>query len=143
MYSKTYQKLDSLTEQEVFNIVINHLKEQKEKSSSITGNCRYKFETDEKTLKCAVGVLIEDEDYHEKLEGKTVHNTTIGSLVPKRHFEMLARLQRYHDEKGCISYESYISGEKTLKETLEDYLYHVKEPNFKSLIEEYFNQYPE
>lgn len=60
-----------MTDQEVFTTVATHLLTQMEvarpKGDSI--GCLYHYRTPEKVLKCAVGVLIPEAHYHERLEG--------------------------------------------------------------------------
>lgn len=52
------------TKQETFETVVNHLLQQNAKSTSMLGDCRYRGETGNKVLKCAVGCLIADEHYN-------------------------------------------------------------------------------
>lgn len=94
-----------MTEQEIFDTVSKHLLTQGEKSVRMSGwfveKCAYRGENG---LKCAVGCLISDEHYSEKMEGcgafEVLANGAI-SGTPYTHNigELLTRLQTVHDSK--------------------------------------------
>lgn len=54
--------------QEIFNRVVKHLRQQKVRAYN-DQMCCYRTVKDGKTLKCAVGCLIRDEDYKPEMEG--------------------------------------------------------------------------
>lgn len=85
-----------MTNQEIFDKVTLHLLTQNEKSIGVDGTCKYR----QNDLKCAVGCLIEDEDYTEKMEGIGVVNLIqrFGCLEWMwPHKSLLVSLQLIHD----------------------------------------------
>ncbi len=52
--------------QEAFSVMVNHLRAQGEKSVGPAGFCKYRGENG---LKCAVGALVDDEHYDNRIEG--------------------------------------------------------------------------
>ena len=91
--------LKSTTEQETFDLVVNHLLTQNERAV-IEGKCRYRLGS----LKCAVGCLIPDTLYTEDMEERSV-----GPLLDKfphlrnvvainHHDHLLNGLQGVHDD---------------------------------------------
>ena len=95
----TLKTLPQATEQEVFDQVAKHLLTQGEKSEipevELDGaKCMYRHAN----LKCAAGCLIADEEYTEDLEGTDWYGLAHNSRVPQQHIELIALLQRIHDE---------------------------------------------
>jgi hypothetical protein len=90
------------TNQEIFDKVARHLIAQGERSrDESNGSCKYRMQKpDGRLLKCAVGILISDEDYDWTIEGVVV------SLLPAEilskftgpgQLALLDRLQTVHD----------------------------------------------
>ena len=83
---------NAATAQEVFDFVAHHLLTQNEKS--LQGNsCRYKSQ---RTLKCAAGCLISDENYDKSLEGDTwdIVSKKLGMV---NQWSLVRDLQALHD----------------------------------------------
>jgi hypothetical protein len=81
--------------QEIFDTVVTHLYTQGKQAGDGVGGCLYR--TDE-GLKCAVGCLIPDDQYHPSMEGQTVES--LQSLLPSYllpHKSLLINLQMLHD----------------------------------------------
>lgn len=90
-----------MTRQEVFNTVVKHLMTQRKQSIAPEHGCAYRGDNG---LKCAVGVLINDECYDERFEGETVNDPFVqralsDSCVPMDYgtVDMLFDLQCIHD----------------------------------------------
>lgn len=91
------------TKQEVFDIVVKHLFTQKQQSVECEGGrCLYRGPNG---LKCAVGVLIKDEDYKVGMEGVAVSGSPFvlnaleknGIYAKDSMLSMLNALQYIHD----------------------------------------------
>lgn len=105
-----------MTAQEVFDKVIKGLIEQGQKSFS-QHKCFYRLETDNGCLKCAVGLLIPDDEYDEKMETKVVAAIyEFDSLseetreLLETHLDLLGDMQYIHDfrevEEWPISFKN-------------------------------------
>jgi hypothetical protein len=88
-------KLLAQTNQEAFDLVVTHLKNQGRQAFA-DGACKYRTSDG---LKCAIGALIPDEDYMPEWEGHSV-----GELISSFGLEtasvdrgLLAELQYVHD----------------------------------------------
>ena len=88
--------------QEIYETVVNHLRQQGERSVGPDGTCLYRSGNG---LKCAIGILISDEVYKPEMEEKDLlvllDQDTI-NLGPVReeltkHFSMLKEFQKAHD----------------------------------------------
>jgi hypothetical protein len=82
---------------EIIDRVTSHLLAQKERSARVE-SCKYRFEG----LKCAVGCLIDDEHYSEKLEGRGASHYDVlqaveASIGEKPDPDLLDVLQAIHD----------------------------------------------
>lgn len=107
----TLKTLPQATAQEVFDQVVNHLAQQKERAvDEISMRCLYRLkiyatsdtnkDIIEKTLKCAAGCLIGDDEYNEKWDypiGHTWAALVHEKQVPEDHLELLTDLQDAHD----------------------------------------------
>ena len=88
-----------MTEQEVFDKVVNHLLEQKYQAS-YEGACVYRAPDG---ASCAVGCLIPDELYDEEMEGSSLHLpddklvAALEELDLWQHRKLLKDLQEVHD----------------------------------------------
>ncbi len=85
-----------MTNQEVFDKVAKHLLTQNKKAiSPVDGRCKYRTED----LKCAGGIMIPDDKYLPKMEGRSM-STVIkeNSLEELKPFMLLLdQLQGIHD----------------------------------------------
>jgi hypothetical protein len=86
------------TEQEVFDIVANHLLTQNRQSlvydDFVDETCAYRGRYN---TKCAAGILIPDEYYTQELEGNGWKKLVENSLVPPNFMDLIAKLQSIHD----------------------------------------------
>ncbi len=87
-----------MTNQEVFDTVVNHLRQQGQQCVSDDDEigCAYRGPNG---MKCAVGALIPDELYDEAFEGKNVYQDEIGLVLRDLGIErgLAAELQNIHD----------------------------------------------
>lgn len=94
----------NLTEQELFDVVITHLINQKEKSIDSEGNCAYRGVNG---LKCAAGILISDDIYKPFIEGLNWLTVVSKLNLPSKHQDLIQDLQNLHDD--CMEdYENNI-----------------------------------
>lgn len=88
---------DSLTDQQVFDIVCTHLAGMKERAGIGTGSnftCSYRSPANSC---CAVGHFLTDDEYSEEMEGLPARR-----ILPERLFplnDILTNLQNTHDMK--------------------------------------------
>lgn len=92
------------TAKETVEFVLNHLIQQGEPSVSLGRSCVYRLVKDGKTLKCAVGCCISDEEYSASME-----NNGLKELMQKFPFVMagfnqqsLFLMQQFHDQLGLL-----------------------------------------
>lgn len=92
--------------QAIFDKTVNHLRKQNEKAAGHGHACQYRLVVDGRTLKCAVGIHIPDEEYNDTMEGHPVFDPASGGLMveylEERGFSrdailLLNNLQRVHD----------------------------------------------
>lgn len=90
-----------LNEREIFDRVKTHLLQQNEKSYDEFNGCLYRGKNG---LKCAVGCLIEDDEYDDAMEQNTVdelfrYRTSFKNfdVNNERHIDILSTLQDIHD----------------------------------------------
>lgn len=102
-----------MTPQEVFDKVAKHLLTQKAKSQATDNDtCMYRGENG---LKCAVGVLIEDDEYSPRMEmgiGSLLASTQSPGVCPpsvykrlRPHSMLLKDLQHIHDGDPVEAWE--------------------------------------
>jgi hypothetical protein len=85
------------TAQELFTKVRTHLLAQRKKSLNNKGLCAYRGTNG---LKCALGCLIADEDYHPKFEGGNIRAETPlrnACGVTDATLSLAGELRRLHD----------------------------------------------
>jgi hypothetical protein len=94
--------------QEAFDVMVNHLRQQNEKAESGL-ECRYRAweegvdVAEDPTLMCALGCLISDETYHEDMEGLVAHEllAKFGRSILGEHskcdLDFLQDMQSVHD----------------------------------------------
>jgi len=91
-----------MTAQELFDIVYKHLTSQNAKSMMAATwegglSCAYRGKDG---LKCAIGILIADEDYRADMERLAAQNLLAKGACLSRlavHHELIAMLQHIHD----------------------------------------------
>lgn len=89
--------------QELFDRISKHLLNQNERSVKQTAygdSCCYRGDNG---LKCAVGAIISDKKYSEKIEGVNVYSEYVISCLPVRYrgkssIDFLNKLQKLHDQ---------------------------------------------
>lgn len=98
-----------MTKQEIFDRVAKHLIEQGEPSASVKGEgepvCMYRHVAPGgKPLSCAIGCLIPDDEYDERVEGlgliaisRDMDVPSVNRLIDDLGVEYLDSLQRAHD----------------------------------------------
>ena len=94
------------TDYDVFNYVKEHLLNQNQRSLDPWSlQCQYRSQTEDgKVLMCAVGCLIDEDLYSEKIENLSASNEDVmkairGSITNwKVNSDMLGELQNIHDE---------------------------------------------
>ena len=95
---KSLPKIKILTEQELFNKVFTHLLTQKEQSMDSKGLCLYRGP---KGLKCAIGVLIPDNEYKKTVESLSVidlnHEVQLACGLDESNIDLAQELQAIHD----------------------------------------------
>lgn len=92
-----------MTDFEAFDTVSQHLLSQKKMSIRETDyglECAYRGDNG---LKCAIGCLIPDELYNEKMEGISIHGLarkfpSLGKIFRDVNMDMLLELQGVHDD---------------------------------------------
>lgn len=93
------------TKQQIFDIVVEHLRKQRETSLSENGSCAYRGTNG---LKCAVGCLIPDKKYDKNIEGADVCCPIVYQRLPqdcRTHLGMLRDLQVVHDNRNVEGWE--------------------------------------
>lgn len=107
--------LDNLhehTEQQVFDFVVEHLRRQGEQSNLEHG-CAYRGVNDNgRTLMCAAGCLIADDQYTVQMD--SMDDTTWSALVdeglvPDVHESLIRSLQVVHDSKRSSWEEGFVN----------------------------------
>lgn len=96
-----------MTEQEIFNTVVRHLRKQGAPAQSgFEGTCMYRAPGG---LKCAAGCLIPDEDYDPKFEGNSVFGPNVNPYFSKRfsnnQISLIRELQEIHDDRDIQNWE--------------------------------------
>ena len=92
----TLKTLAQATEQEVFDQVVQHLREQGVQSKNENG-CAYRGNGG---LMCAAGCLIADDEYTsymDNAEDTTWTQLVSDNIVPDKHETLIRRLQEIHD----------------------------------------------
>jgi len=92
-----------MTNQEAFNAMVGHLREQGERATDAGGICYYRAPGGKK---CAVGALIPDEKYHLSLEGQGVACLEVQAALPSGvDIRLLCAMQRTHDDIAPRNWE--------------------------------------
>jgi hypothetical protein len=96
------------TTQDMFDHVARHLFKQHIRSFSLR-SCKYRGEHG---LRCAVGCLIDDESYSDKIEGLRIDaivrtvEVSIGRIISNSEIKLLMMLQRVHDNETVDNWPS-------------------------------------
>ena len=98
--SKTSDFIDSMTPQEVFDFIVNHMKKQQQQSvgSFKTGVCLYRSGE----LKCAAGCLIHDDDYDSSMENCGWIEIARRLKCREKHNSLILSMQLCHDRNNLI-----------------------------------------
>lgn len=91
-----------LTIQEIFDKAAIHLLQQRTQAIDTGGHCAYRGIGE---MKCAVGALINDEDYSPEIEGKSVRAIEVRAALEKAGVNtndslvvnLLSKMQAIHD----------------------------------------------
>lgn len=95
-----------MTNQEIFDTVVQHLRQQGRKATTWDGRCRYCINNGDKVLKCAAGALIPDSEYTTSIEGRIVHyNDYFLARFDLNQISLIKRLQEIHDYQGVSFWE--------------------------------------
>lgn len=89
-----------MDDQEIFDTVAEHLFRQGTRSYAMDRGCLYRGPDG---TKCAVGCLIQDDDYTPNMENKSVYALEEDGLLPKylmKNIRLLSSLQMVHDTDG-------------------------------------------
>ncbi len=78
---------------EIFDYVVNHLRQQDRPGVDRDGDCSYRGRDD---TMCAVGCLLADDEYDPSMEGEPVGEIEL-PLRLHEHIDMLDKLQAFHD----------------------------------------------
>jgi len=100
----TLKNLAQATPQQVYNQVAAHLMKQNEKSQDDRLHCKYRQNVITRTLKCAAGCLIGDEEYQGKFEGQRWSTLAATECVPNTHLHLVSHLQDIHDRTAVKSW---------------------------------------
>lgn len=104
----TLNTLSEATEQQVFDQVAAHLLTQNNKSR-FGMTCLYRAEDlDGNILKCAAGVLIADDEYHEGMEDKSWRCLVSEDAVPEAHADFIVALQNVHDDCDIEDWPAFL-----------------------------------
>ena len=118
-----------MKKKQVFQTVATHLLTQKNKSIAPddTGMCMYKHDSGRS---CAVGVLIDDDQYYKDLEGKATDaleviqavEKSLDTNITKSDRDLLCKLQDIHDYSTVDSWREELQGlaHREFNKTLED-----------------------
>lgn len=93
-----------MTSQEIFDIVVTHLRKQGKPAMNNIGGCSYRGVDG---TKCAVGCLIPDSIYKSEMEGSIAEELVIqfeGLYHLIEHKHLLGLLQSAHDKNNTIGY---------------------------------------
>jgi len=99
----TLATLKDATEQQVFDQVASHLLIQNERAE-YGGACVYHLELSDRTLKCAAGCLISDEEYDPEFEDSCWENLAATERVTDHHSALIAELQGCHDDTDPVDW---------------------------------------
>jgi hypothetical protein len=109
---------ETLTAQEVFDQVVNHLRAQGRRAvanNDIDNNqyCKYRLNEDNVILKCAAGCLIRDEEYSDWMDNNITFDAVLAnnkcpvSFINRLgdHENLIMALQQIHDRGLTESWE--------------------------------------
>ena len=88
--------------QEIFDYVVNHLRQQGGPALNFYGDCAYRGGDD---TMCAVGCLLADDEYVPGFEGTSAKELELPHRL-REHADMLDTLQGFHDLFDNWSFES-------------------------------------
>lgn len=121
-------KMTEFNKQELFNKAFLGMKSQGFAPSMSGGSCTYRSL---KGMKCAIGHLIDDEDYEESIEGATALNVVVlKSLFTNDAYDSL------NDEDKAFIYDIQLCHDNEHTTTLDDAPIKIKE-RFFTFAEQY------
>lgn len=99
----------------VFVHVASHLIRQGRASMRPDGLCMYRQDTFDGLLMCAVGCLIQEDKYSEKLEGEPIYNKAVQEALPdwarsRDALRMLRALQYMHGRSPTKAWPTLLYG---------------------------------
>ena len=98
-----------MTNQEIFDTAVTHLRKQNRKSIDETKNCLYRGPDG---TKCAVGCFIPDDKYSSRMEGESIDTLGKEYLFIRNLFSaeqicmLLSDIQTIHDLSSVVDWES-------------------------------------
>ena len=104
--SKQLKQLQNTTSQEIFDKVLNHLREQKVRAwNEEEKACKYRVEVEDgKVLKCAAGCLIDDDEYDWRFDYPSGYQGSSwdslvkqGDIAASDYDDLIKDLQWVHD----------------------------------------------
>ena len=102
-----------LTTRQIFDKAKSHLLTQRAKAVNEDGDCAYLTNNG---LQCAVGCLIERNEYRKEMEGRTFDELDQVRMVFKNfdlgnreHYKLLGNLQRIHDVYDVDEWENELN----------------------------------
>ena len=98
--------LSSVSAQQVFDFVANHLLRQNQKALQHE-ICKYRVENSD--LKCAAGCLIPDDIYDPKMEGTRYHGLIPKYAFPNEHVYLIEELQSIHDSESVKDWKEQLN----------------------------------
>ncbi len=92
--------------QDMFNIIVDHLRKQNVKAIDSRGTCMYR----KNKLKRAVGCLIPDDIYQPEMESQSIINLfnnypKVRKLLGARNIDFLFDMQIIHDKRDVKEWE--------------------------------------
>lgn len=105
MLKHTVERIKSSTLRTLFDVMADHLMTQRRKSFARNDEI-YAYRSPD-GLKCAVGVLIDDQDYDCDLEGNGV-DYILGNDIDDSKLRILRHFQSIHDGQEPSEWESRI-----------------------------------
>lgn len=101
----TLKSLPSVTAQEVFDQVKNHLLRQGDKARSDVNPKWGSAYKNKQGKVCAVGCLMAEDEYCPSFEGKYWYELVLEDLAPSTHFDLISSLQSIHDNLPASLWE--------------------------------------
>jgi len=101
----TLEALENTNEQEVFDKIVTHLREQGEPSIDSSNECVYRGETDGKVTMCAAGCLFLDGEYKAEYERKDWNTLIYDYNLNPKFSSLIDDMQDIHDRSSVSKWE--------------------------------------